>query len=76
MLVTAHGVANAARDAKLAGSAQVARAQDLTAAAHTLARTASRSVDAFAELQLESASEPAHEGPDVPVLAIPLPTIA
>ena len=76
MLVTAQGVANAARDAKLAGSAQVARAQDLTAAAHTLARAASRSVDAFAELQLESASEPAVEGPDIPVLAVPLPTIA
>lgn len=75
MLVNAQGLAAAARDAKLAGSAQVARAQDLAAAAHTLSRSASRGVEAFSEMQLDIAA-PAADAEGTPRLAIPVPTIA
>lgn len=76
MLVNAQGLATAARDAKLAGSAQVARAQDLTAAAHTLSRSALRGVDAFTELQIDNAPAPAPEAGGAPSRAVPIPTIA
>jgi methyl-accepting chemotaxis protein len=49
----AEALMHAARDARLAGGAQVARAQDLTAAAHTLARTCTRASAALAEYKLE-----------------------
>lgn len=44
-------LAQAAKDARLAGSAQVARAQDLAAAAHTLARTCAKTASTIAELK-------------------------
>jgi methyl-accepting chemotaxis protein len=76
MLVNAHALAAAARDARLAGSAQVARAQDLAAAAHTLSRTATKGVDAFSELHLESAPEPAVNTASTPSLQAPIPKLA
>jgi methyl-accepting chemotaxis protein len=76
MLVNAQALAAAARDARLAGSAQVARAQDLAAAAHTLSRTATKSVDAFSELLLEGAPEPARDNEDAPLLPAPVPKLA
>ncbi len=76
MLVNAQALAAASRDARLAGSAQVARAQDLAAAAHTLSRAAAKGVDAFSELQLESAPEPAVEAPPTPSLQPPIPELA
>ncbi len=57
ILGSTQGLAAAAREARLSGSAQVARAQDLTAAAHTLARTANRGVEAFAELEIDTVPE-------------------
>lgn len=47
------GLAQAAKDARLAGSAQVARLQDLSAAAHSLSRSAARSASALQHLRLE-----------------------
>ena len=76
MLVNAQGLAAAARDAKLAGSAQVARAQDLTAAAHTLSRSASRGVEAFSDLQLDVAAPATPDAEGTAALAMPVPTIA
>lgn len=66
ILSSTQGLATAAREARLSGSAQVARAQDLTAAAHTLARTASRGVEAFAELEIDTAVD-AGATPTVPL---------
>ncbi len=76
MLANAQALTAAARDARLAGSAQVARAQDLAAAAHTLSRAAAKGVDAFSELQLETAPEPAAEAPSAPSLRPPIPELA
>jgi hypothetical protein len=41
----------AAKDARLAGSAQVARAQDLTAAAHTLARSCAKTAATISDIR-------------------------
>jgi methyl-accepting chemotaxis protein len=75
VLVNAQGLTTAARDARLAGSAQVARAQDLAAAAHTLARTATRTAEAHEEFQLEGAPTPPESTPTGQVGA-PIPAIA
>lgn len=73
MLVNAQALVAAARDARLAGSVQVARAQDLAAAAHTLSRAAAKGTDAFSELHLDSAPEPALEAPSGGSMQSPLP---
>ncbi len=56
-------LATAAKDARLAGSAQVARLQDLNAAAHSLSRSAARSGSAMQHLRLEEGTEPAPQTP-------------
>lgn len=76
MLTNAQALVAAARDARLAGSAQVARAQDLAAAAHTLSRTAAKSVDAFSELQLDTAPEASAEAPGAPSSQAAVPKLA
>lgn len=66
-------LAQAARDARLAGGAQVARVQDLIAASHSLGRSAARAAAALQELRLEPGPEaaPAPAGPVRPPVARP-----
>jgi methyl-accepting chemotaxis protein len=54
----AEALAIAARDARLAGGAQVARAHDLAAGIHTLARTCARTAGALAEFKFDSPNAP------------------
>ena len=64
------GLAQAAKDSRLAGTAQVARAQDLIAAAHSLAKSAARAATGLQDFRLEATpvapAEPEVRG-DTPV---------
>lgn len=66
-------LAQGARDTRLAGGAQVARAQDLIAAAHSLGRSAARAAGALQDLRVEAAPS-AGTAPEVPASpATPVP---
>lgn len=71
-----HGVA---RNARLTAAAQVARAQDLAAAAHSLSHATSRTASALGELSASRAPgvDAGHGGDDgsTPQLAVPAPGI-
>ncbi|MCC6316363.1 MAG: methyl-accepting chemotaxis protein [Gemmatimonadaceae bacterium] len=66
-------LAQASRDARVAGSAQVARAQDLIAAAHSLGRSTARAAAALPDVRIDRAMPPASTGSSAPPSAEPVP---
>ncbi|MGQ0650616.1 MAG: methyl-accepting chemotaxis protein [Gemmatimonadaceae bacterium] len=70
------GLAQAARDTRLAGGAHVARVQDLIAASHSLGRSAAKAASALQDLRLDATVTAESAPAAAPVRTVPVATTA